>query len=341
MARANTASLDTNFNVDPYYDDFDETKNFHRVLYRPGFAVQARELTQMQSILQNQIDRFGEHIFREGSVVTGLEVNYDNQYNFIKVRDGDNTGNTLVLSDGVGKYITGATSNVTAIVIDTVDGSEADSPDTKTLYVKYIDTGTQGTAGNTAFTAGERLIANSGSFTANVISSGVVTGTGSHIKIDEGILFAKDHFIKIPSANLLLGRYTSNVSYKVGFNIAEEIVTSAGDTSLLDPSQGSFNYTAPGANRLKLTPTLAKYELTANTGDDFVEIYRIKESHTALNNEKPRYSEIRDYFARRTHDINGDFIVKGLGVRLREHLDQANNPIYYWNEADKYIYMCI
>ena len=194
MARANTASLDTNFNVDPYYDDFDETKNFHRVLYRPGQAVQARELTQMQTILQNQIDRFGEHIFREGSVVTGLEVNYDNQYNFIKVRDGDNTGNTLVLSDGVGKYITGATSNVTAIVIDTVDGSEADSPDTKTLYVKYIDTGTQGTAGNTAFTAGERLIANSGSFTANVISSGVVTGTGSHIKIDEGILFAKDHY---------------------------------------------------------------------------------------------------------------------------------------------------
>ena len=96
MARANTASLDTNFNVDPYYDDFDETKNFHRILYRPGYAVQARELTQMQSMLQNQLDRFGEHIFREGSVVTGLEVNYDDEYNFVKVRDGDNTGNTLV-----------------------------------------------------------------------------------------------------------------------------------------------------------------------------------------------------------------------------------------------------
>lgn len=329
MARANTASLDTNFNVDPYYDDFDETKNFHRVLYRPGFAVQARELTQMQTILQNQIDRFGEHIFREGSVVSGLEVNYDDEYNFVKVRDGDNTGNTLVLSDGVGKYITGATSNVTAIVIDTIDGSEADSPNTKTLYVKYIDTGTQGTSGNTTFSSGERLIANSGSFTANVISSGVTTGSGSHIKIEEGIIFAKDHFIKIPSANLLLGRYSSNVSYKIGFNIAEEIVTSAGDTSLLDPSQGSFNYTAPGANRLKLTPSVAKYELTANTGDDFVEIYRVQEAHTALNNEKPRYSEIRDYFAQRTHDINGDFIVKGLGVRLREHLEQANNQGVY------------
>ena len=46
----------TNLNVAPYYDDFAEDKNFHRVLFRPGFSVQARELTQSQSILQNQIE---------------------------------------------------------------------------------------------------------------------------------------------------------------------------------------------------------------------------------------------------------------------------------------------
>ena len=63
MAIANTNSLTTNFNVSPYYDDFNETKNFHRILFRPGQAVQARELTQMQTIQQNQIDRFAEHIF--------------------------------------------------------------------------------------------------------------------------------------------------------------------------------------------------------------------------------------------------------------------------------------
>ena len=51
----------TNFNVSPYFDDFSEAKNFHRILFRPAFAVQARELTQLQTILQNQIERFGEH----------------------------------------------------------------------------------------------------------------------------------------------------------------------------------------------------------------------------------------------------------------------------------------
>ena len=53
----------TNLNIAPYYDDFDESDNFHRVLYRPSFAVQARELTTQQSITQNQIERFGDHVF--------------------------------------------------------------------------------------------------------------------------------------------------------------------------------------------------------------------------------------------------------------------------------------
>ena len=67
-ANSPNSSLTTNFNVTPYYDDFDPTKNFHRILFRPGYAVQARELTQIQSMLQNQIDSFGKHVFREGRI---------------------------------------------------------------------------------------------------------------------------------------------------------------------------------------------------------------------------------------------------------------------------------
>ena len=77
MALANTGTLQTNFNVDPYYDDYNQNKNFNRLLFKPGLAVQARELTQLQTILQNQIDRFGEHIFKEGSIVRGNELAYD------------------------------------------------------------------------------------------------------------------------------------------------------------------------------------------------------------------------------------------------------------------------
>jgi hypothetical protein len=39
-------------------DDFDETKNYHRILFRPGYSVQAKSNTQLQTSLQAQIDRY-------------------------------------------------------------------------------------------------------------------------------------------------------------------------------------------------------------------------------------------------------------------------------------------
>ena len=51
--------ISTDLNVTPYYDDYDPNDKFHRVLFRPGFAVQARELTTLQSILQNQVEKHG------------------------------------------------------------------------------------------------------------------------------------------------------------------------------------------------------------------------------------------------------------------------------------------
>ena len=59
-------ALTTDFNVDPYYDDYDEDKGFYRILFRPGYAVQAREVTQLQTILQKQVERYGEHLFEDG-----------------------------------------------------------------------------------------------------------------------------------------------------------------------------------------------------------------------------------------------------------------------------------
>ena len=69
-----------NYNVNPYYDDYDETKQFYRILFRPGRAVQARELTQIQTSLQKQIERFGQSIYKEGSIVVPGGLNMQNQF---------------------------------------------------------------------------------------------------------------------------------------------------------------------------------------------------------------------------------------------------------------------
>ena len=67
----------TNLNIAPYFDDFSKNNNFYRVLFRPGFPIQARELTTMQSILQNQIENMGTHLFKEGAMVIPGQIGYD------------------------------------------------------------------------------------------------------------------------------------------------------------------------------------------------------------------------------------------------------------------------
>ncbi len=124
-------NLSTDLNVTPYYDDYEDTKEYYRILYKPGFAVQGRELTQMQTILQKQITRFGRHIFVEGTIVIpgnfqlfANNISSTGPLDYVKIRDVDDTGNNIVLSNFNGVELRGNVSNVTAIVNIIADGSE-------------------------------------------------------------------------------------------------------------------------------------------------------------------------------------------------------------------------
>ena len=108
--------MSLNFNINPYYDDFDSTKNYHRILFRPGYAVQARELTQLQTQIQDQINRFGKHVFTSGSIVTGGARLFDNNLLSIKL-SSTYAGTAVNLENFVGKTITGSTSNTIFVMI--------------------------------------------------------------------------------------------------------------------------------------------------------------------------------------------------------------------------------
>ena len=97
-----------NLNVNPYYDDYDKNNNFYKVLFKPGYPVQARELTTLQSILQNQIESFGSHVFKEGSMVIPGSITYDDNYFSVIVNPSHlGTEISLYLSELVGKKIQG------------------------------------------------------------------------------------------------------------------------------------------------------------------------------------------------------------------------------------------
>ena len=166
----------TDFNVSPYYDDFTESKKFHRILFRPAFAVQARELTQSQTQLQNQIERLSDHLFDKGAMIIPGEIGYDLKYYAVKLT----SKSVSDLSTYNGTTLTGATSGVTAKVINVV---ATDGTDPDTLFVKYFNTNTTDNA-TVQFTHGETITSTaSGSPTAVVATCHI----GSAAQVQQGV----------------------------------------------------------------------------------------------------------------------------------------------------------
>ena len=328
-------SLETNFNLSPYFDDFESSaklKNYHRVLFKPSLAVQTRELNQLQTILQNQIERFGDNIYEEGTIIDGCSFQYDANVAFIKLRDNDSGGNTVSVSAFANSIIQGATTGVRAKVISVASGAEATAPDFNTFLVKYIDSGTAKT--NKTFGLNEELVflpADGGAGQrANTIAAGAF-GFGSIFNVSGGTIYSKGHFINVAPQTLILEKYSTKPSYKVGFKVLESIATSGTDTTLLDNAAGSYNASAPGADRLVLTPTLTKKELitsanvaTANT-ESFFSIFEVQDGNIRIVRDDTVFNSIGRELAKRTYEESGNYQLKQINTHVKEHLNNGSN----------------
>ena len=269
----------TNLNVSPYFDDFDSSKNFNRVLFKPGSPIQARELTTLQSILQGQIESMGKHFFKEGSMVIPGVFKFDNQYTSVKIESTFfGVPVELYYDKLVGLSIKGKESGITAKVVKVLPASSSVTNNT-TLFIKYekssddylsqqfLDGETLTTLADINY--GVTTIANGSDF-ATAINSGA-TSIGSAFTITRGIFFARGAFIEVLPETIILDQYTNIPSYRVGFNVVEEIITAVDDNSLFDNAAGFSNYTAPGADRLKISLSLIKKELTDFQDESFIE----------------------------------------------------------------------
>ena len=321
------SKLTTDLSVAPYYDDYEDSKNFYRILYRPGYAVQSRELTQSQTLLQSQIDRFGKHVFKEGSIVIPgtfdlfSDSSTSGPVRYVKVRDVDTSNSAVDINNFLSQTIRSNTTNITAEISIVIDGSES-STNTKTIYVDYLNVSNSNTSIKT-FQPGEALTCNAGTL---IVASSNATGTGSAFRIAEGIIFAKQHFIYFPTQTVVLDRYNSNPTCKVGFNINESIIKYTSDASLLDPALESSNFSAPGADRLKLDPELTVVDYDDPVGSpNFVTLFTINDGVIVTNNERTEYNILQDEMAKRTYDESGDYYVNGLNLSIHENLKDATN----------------
>ena len=334
----------TNLNVTPYYDDFDKDKNFYRVLFRPGFPIQARELSTMQSILQNQVEGIGTHLFKDGAMVIPGQVGYDLNVQAILLQEsflGSDVETYRAQLDGA--IIEGLTTGVKAKVLYSISASTSERGYI-TLYVKYIDSGdtTSETALNT-FQINEQLIADKEiTFGSTLIEIGTpfaqllpvnATAVGSTAYISDGVYYIRGHFVNVPTSYLILNQYDSNPSYRVGLEILESIITPEDDESLNDNAAGTSNYSAPGAHRFKISTQFVKRLITDEADKDFIELLRINNSRVENFVERTEYSELEKSMARRTFEESGDYVVDTFDVTAREHLNDGFNAGVY-NSGD-------
>ena len=311
-----------NFNQNPYFDDFNEDKNFHKILFKPGVSVQARELTQSQSIAQDQMRKFGDHIFKHGSVVLPGNSTSDLYTPYVKIQNL--TTEQLANIAAFDSAAITSTTGVTAIVRKAV---ATEGLDPTTLYLAY---NSGGTGGESTFADGETLTVAGVSVTAWVEDA---TGIGSMAFINAGVYYVSGQFVKVHKQAIPISKYTQTPSCHVLLKITESIVDSDADNTLLDPSQGSYNYAAPGSDRYKITLTLTSIPLGAAIEDNYFEIMRFNNGILEEHARYPKYNELEKSLARRTYDESGDYVVSGLDVSVKEHLKSSLNGGVYSEES--------
>lgn len=479
--------IETDISIAPYHDSHDPLNNYNRLLFQPGVSVQVRELNELQTMLQEQIERFGNNIFKRGTIIDGCNFIFYSTYPYVKILDQQIDGAPAVVSSLEGAYVRNS-ANLVALIIDSYDGFESTDPDLKTLYLKYLNSGSSGNTSkfasgqaltvydanngvqkvtitnggtqfsnadtavflsafdvemaNGTFTAGDIITQVNDTYTAyaevlevntTIIPSktvlkvkpresdlcnssinalawtflangsvangtaigdiGTIYGTGARAEIvtngsgkitqiamqttgedyvvaphvtvksketrvslgslnlsaqtyicqvrvasvvnsvgngyafgiSEGIIYQKGYFVRAEPQTIVIEKYNENPNnVSVVFQTVEDIIDSNEDTNLLDNAQGQPNYAAPGAHRLKLTPTLAVVNTDTITGnDDVFPICEWSEGEPYRQNQKTSYDAIGDEIAEGIYDSHGDFVVDRFLVTTRSVVNNA------------------
>jgi hypothetical protein len=321
------------FNTEPYNDDFDENDKFYRILFRPSFAVQARELTQLQTILQNQIKNQGDHIFKQGAMVIPGQISIDTEISYIKIQAVyagavvETYINNLEGLDVVGEN--GLTAKV--IKVENASGS-----DFATLYVKYTnsanDNVTKVFANDELIRPVDELLS---SYTVQAVSVDA-TGTGSIASIERGVYYVNGHFVLCDTQSIVLDKYSATPTYRIGLSVDEQLITpeTTGYERLLDNAQNSFNFAAPGAHRYYIDLNLSKKSIDSTDDVDFVELLRVEQGVIKRHVTTTEYSELERTLARRTYDESGNYTVRSFNIDVREH---RNNNRGQWITNKAYL----
>ncbi len=314
-----------NFNTAPYYDDFDANDQFLRILFNPGRSVQARELTQIQSILQNQLSASSNHIWKDGTPIVGAEVGI-NKRNYVQL--------AVANSSWLGRIVYGTTSGAIAKVVQLHDDESVPVYYIKPLSNEFIvgesletyDTVcAEGAVGgfcgsNTWYNP------NVAEMSANLGTNGIVSslGKGLEATIGNGIIYIGNHFVPVLTQTIFVDYLGTTPTVKVGLDIEESVIEATSDPRLLDPASGFYNQNAPGADRYSINLKLI-LESDSVDGTNFLPNVEIVEGVLVEPIPRSTYNSLVDELARRTYDESGDYTTKSFPIEIMEDGDNSDN----------------
>ena len=284
-----------------YRDFYDPNKGYHRVLFNSGKALQARELIESQTIIQEEIARFGRNIFKEGALINPGGATVDNKIEYIRLNASSDFSSVTVnqvFSNGTIEFK----------VLEKVDSVNSDP---QTLYIQYTNT-----SAVTDTTVAPRVLAGdtltSGDITLTVssdTSSYPVSGRATKAYFSAGDFFVQGHFVYMEGGSSFIDKYSSTPTADIGFLIEQKIITESDDDELFD-NQGEYpNTSSPGAHRyqIKLTPTTSDQ---IDSDQNFVFVARVVDGIiTREVSTFDAYNRINHLLAQRTKEESGDYVV--------------------------------
>ena len=299
------------FGKSPYYNDYDEKNNFYAMGFVPARAVQARELTQSYSILQNQIACAGSVWYRSGTPVSGCRITVSWDQPYFKIGTTDQTGQPIDPTLLVGLNYVGQTSGQMIHVID-CDATN------RYLYFSYL---------GGELSDGELFLSTT-TPTRSFYTVANTTSKAVNAKSTAGILFIDGYYVRVPAGNIIVAVDNQDALYNIGFSVKESIITESTDASLNDNSAGSTNYGAPGAHRLSLSAELYSFSGTTAPEDvRFISGITIENNRIIKEQSNPLSdTKLIDLLAKRTYDESGSYTVNPWKIQL---YDIPNNASQY------------
>ena len=289
-----------------YNDDFRDSDHYHRILFNNGRALQARELTQSQTIIQQELGRLSKFIVNEGAIFnnSGNLASGVNafSYTYLKV-------NSLPVGYAQLKGTEINDGDLFAIVKEVLPAAGSD-PDTIFVKMTKGQSGGVSTATNTTvskpFAAGATLTTSLGNITIQSVNDAV--GKASIAEVPQFDTFAANHLVMVEAQTLVLSKYSPDFTGVIGFKVTEDIVTTADNIALFDNSGSTPNLTSPGADRLRIVLTLTTKDNVA-ASDTFYEVYRVRNGQVSLVKTPDKIlSRIGNLIDARTYSQTGNFI---------------------------------